>query len=211
MSQTLEIPERIAKLPLDDAGRPVPWFVAWVDGRPDFRVVGPGRREEAYAKRKCWVCGQQLGKYLVFVIGPMCALNRVSAEPPSHRDCAIFAAKACPFLSSPRMHRRDRDLPEGACAPDGIPLERNPGVTLLWVTRSYWPVPDNEGGYLFRLGPPEQTIWFREGRPATRNEILESIEGGLVEVRAIAIAEGPVAVRALEKSLKSALDLLPVS
>src|SRR5438132_506337 len=83
---------RISQLPIDDAGRPVPWFVAWVDGKPEFRVVGPGKREEAYAKRKCWVCGQQLGSYLVFVIGPMCALNRISSEPPSHKDCAIFAA-----------------------------------------------------------------------------------------------------------------------
>jgi hypothetical protein len=209
MNPTLEIPERIKALPLDDAGRPVPWFVAWVDGRPEFRVIGPGKREEAYRKKKCWVCGQQLGKYLVFVIGPMCALNRISSEPPSHKDCAIFSAKACPFLATPRMHRRDRDLPEEAQRADGIMLDRNPGVTLLWVTRSYWSLSDQMGGFVFQLGPPEQTLWFREGRPAARGEILESIEGGLVEVRKIALAEGILAVRALEKSYQAALDLLP--
>jgi hypothetical protein len=199
-----EIPERIAQLPLDDAGRPVPWFVAWVEGKPDFRIVGPGKREEAYAKRKCWVCGQQLGRYLVFVIGPMCALNRISSEPPSHKDCAIFAARACPFLTTPRMHRRIRDLPEEASKADGIPIDRNPGVTLLWVTKSYWPVSDQMGGFLFRLGPPEQTLWFREGRPASREEILESIEGGLVTVRAIAEQEGVVALNLIHELRKAA-------
>jgi hypothetical protein len=211
MSQTLEIPERIASLPRDDAGRPVPWFVAWVDGKPEFRAIGPGKREEAYAKRKCWVCGQQLGRYLVFVIGPMCALNRISSEPPSHKDCAIFSAKACPFLSTPRMHRRTRDLPEGVSDADGLMIKRNPAVSLLWVTRSYWPFSDQMGGFLFRLGPPEQTLWFREGRPASRNEILESIEGGLVEVRKVAETEGAIALRALEKSYQEALALLPAA
>src|SRR6266403_372174 len=208
-NHTLELPSRVSQLPLDEHGRPVPWFVAWVDGKPEFRAVGPGKREEAYHKRKCWVCGQQLGRYLVFVIGPMCALNKISSEPPSHKDCAIFAAQACPFLASPRMHRRTRDLPDGVQKADGIPLDRNPGVTLLWVTKNYWPVSDQMGGYLFQLGPPEQTIWFKEGRPASRSEILESIEGGLVTVRAIAESEGPAALRALEKSYQEALALLP--
>ncbi len=108
------------------------------------------------------------------------------------------------------MHRRTRDLPDGAQEPDGIPLDRNPGVSLLWVTKSYWPLSDQMGGYLFRLGPPEQTLWFREGRPATRPEILESIEGGLVEVRQIAEMEGPAALRALDKSHREALALLPL-
>ncbi len=211
MKDVIEIPGRISQLPIDKHDRPVPWFVAWVDGKPDFRCIGPGKREEAYHKRKCWICGQQLGQYLVFVIGPMCALNRISSEPPSHKDCAIFAAKACPFLAMPKMHRRTRDLPEDTSEPDGLGLDRNPGVTLLWVTKSYWPVPDQMGGFLFRLGPPEQTFWFREGRSANRQEILESIEGGLVTVRAIAAEEGPVALRALEKSHQEALALLPAA
>jgi len=32
-------------LPIDpDRGYPVPWFVAWVNGKPDFRVIGVGKR-----------------------------------------------------------------------------------------------------------------------------------------------------------------------
>lgn len=31
---------------------------------------------------------------MTFVVGPMCELNRISGEPPSHRECAEFSA-AC--------------------------------------------------------------------------------------------------------------------
>ena len=33
-------------------------------------------------------------------------MNRTSAEPPSHRDCAEFAVKACPFLTQRELTRR---------------------------------------------------------------------------------------------------------
>src|SRR5215467_3774641 len=93
------LPKRMLALPIDGRGYPVPWFVAWIRGEPDFRVIKPGGAEIAYHRNLCWLCGQRLGTYKTFVIGPMCTLNRVSAEPPSHRDCAEFAAKACPFLT----------------------------------------------------------------------------------------------------------------
>ena len=102
----IEMPSRIARLPTD-RGFPVPWFVAWIDGKPDFRVIAPGRVAEAVNKGKCWVCGGTLFGTRAYVVGPMCAVNRTSAEPPSHRDCARYSAKACPFLSRPTMRRRD--------------------------------------------------------------------------------------------------------
>jgi hypothetical protein len=34
-----------------------------------------------------------------FVVGPMCGINRNSAEPPSHKECAQWSARNCPFLS----------------------------------------------------------------------------------------------------------------
>jgi hypothetical protein len=120
------VPERIAKLPRDDRGYPVPWFVAWVDGRPDFRVIEGGRIFEALKERRCWVCGEKLGRYLAFVIGPMCAINRITSEPPSHRDCALFAARACPFLTMPRMKRNERAKPEGYQEPAGFPSREIP-------------------------------------------------------------------------------------
>lgn len=41
------VPARMRHLPLDKHDRPVPWFAAWIDGQPDFRVVAPGRTRDA--------------------------------------------------------------------------------------------------------------------------------------------------------------------
>src|SRR5215471_20238556 len=100
-----QMPERVAKLPRDEKGRPVPWFVAWPDGKPDFRCVDAPKIYIAYRDQLCWICGEKLGKFLAFPIGPMCAVNHIASEPPSHKDCAIYAAMACPFLATPKMHR----------------------------------------------------------------------------------------------------------
>src|SRR5690606_32990139 len=109
-------PEQIQALPVDERGYPVPWFVAKVNGRWDFRVMADGKIGRATRNGVCWICGRPglTGREAVFVIGPMCVVNRVSAEPPAHRECAEYAAQACPFLSQPRMRRNERNMPAGA-------------------------------------------------------------------------------------------------
>jgi hypothetical protein len=203
------MPERIARLPRDDASRPVPWFVQWIDGKPDFRVMDGDKLILATKERLCWVCGQRLGKYVAFVLGPMCAVNRINAEPPSHLTCAQFSVRTCPFLSTPRMHRRERDLPEDTAAPAGIAIKRNPGAAAVWVTVSYRPFnPGN--GILFRVGPPVDLFWYCEGREATRAEVMASIESGLPLLQKLADEEGPEARASLEKDYQQALKLLPL-
>jgi len=200
-------PPRIAKLPRDSAGRPVPWFVYWKDGVPDFRVIGPGKVADAYYKRLCFVCGEPLGKFAAFVIGPMCAINHTSGEPPNHRDCALYSVRACPFLTTPRMHRRERDLPKDYDMP-GIGITRNPGVALVWITKTYRPL-NTPTGPICKFGEPVETLWFCEGRPATRAEIIHSIETGLPILRQLAQDEGPAAVKDLETRYNRMLALLP--
>lgn len=202
-------PERIRDLPLDARGYPVPWFVAWIDGRPDFRVIREGGIAQAHNKSLCWICGERRGRFGAFVIGPMCAVNRVSAEPPSHLSCATFAAEACPFLAQPKMKRNERDLPAEHEAPAGEMIRRNPGVALVWVSRGYKPFRDGRGGWLFDVGEPSETFWFAHGRPATRAEVMASIESGLPLLRGPAEREGPKAVAALERMTADALNLVP--
>jgi len=179
---TIDEPARIARLPHDHHGRPVPWFVAWIDGKPDFRIIKPGAVEIAWASRLCWVCGMLIHKAepKVFTIGPMCAVNRVSAEPPGHYDCAVYSARACPFLSTPNMIRRERHVPEGTSDPPGIFLRRNPGVAAVWIvkrnTAKIVPAPD---GNLFDIGVAQWVEWYARGRSATRREVVASIESGL--------------------------------
>ncbi|SRR5579862_4416175 len=170
-----------------DRGYPVPWFVDWIDGKPEFRAVDRRKFVQAVNEKLCWVCGKPLFGEMVFVIGPMCAVNRISSEPPLHRECARFSARACPFLSRPKAVRREDGL-ENKLPAAGLMVERNPGVTLLWFTRRYatMKVPRIEmpglqagAGILFKLGRAFKTEWYREGRDATREEIMESINTGL--------------------------------
>src|ERR1700734_4533418 len=106
------IPAQIDRLPRNKARYPVPWFVATIDGQPDFRVIRPGGIREALAREICWTCGIAVRRKedRAFVIGPMCAVNRVSSEPPSHETCANWAAVHCPFLTRPDMRRRERPI-----------------------------------------------------------------------------------------------------
>lgn len=176
------LPERMRHLPIDERGYPVPWFVAWVDGKPEFRVADNQKWTQCVRYSRCWVCGEVVGKFKTFVIGPMCAVNRTTSEPACHLDCAIFSATACPFLTLPKAKRNERNLPEGNSEPGGISIRRNPGVTCLWTTLGYR-VFETGTGPLFRLGDPTSVEWYAEKRQATRAEILASIDSGMPLLR----------------------------
>jgi len=196
------------KLSLDHRGYPVPWFVAWIDGKPDFRVIRPDGVNEALRFARCWLCGETLGAMKTFVIGPMCAVNRVTSEPPCHHDCATFAALACPFMILPAAKRRDSTLPEGTKDPAGHFLKRNPGAVCLWTVRAFRRFAV-QGGMLIDVGEPERVEWFAYGRPATRAEVMESIDSGLHHLWSMARAQHIDAAVALENQYAKMLPLLP--
>lgn len=217
MTRTLPVPPaRIDGLPRNAVGYPVPWFVATVDGQPDFRVIGEGKMDGAITLRLCWVCGGSLinrtlgpaATQYAYVSGPMCTVNRTSAEPPAHRACAIYAATACPFLTTPTMRRRSNNLPVTAIAPDGVMISRNPGVTAVWVTNT-WRMMD--GFQLFAISEPVEVLWFAEGRSATRAEVLESIRTGmpLLADEARKDPDPDAAMTALYAQYERALALVP--
>jgi hypothetical protein len=209
MTVDLVLPQRMVKLPKDKHGRPIPWFVAVIDGVPDFRVIRSGGIQDALRFKLCFLCGETLGSWAAFVLGPMCAVNRTAPEPPSHRDCAQYAARACPFLANPKMNRRPNNLPEDHVDPAGISIPRNPGVALVWVTRNWSVFRDPKGLPLFDIGRPEQTYWYAEGRDATRDEVLTSISTGLPTLREMAEKQGRVAVLQLDAQAEAARKLVP--
>jgi hypothetical protein len=207
----IPIPLEMQTLPIDRRGFPVPWFVSWDDGEPDFRVIGRGRFWAALKQGRCWVCGGKLGRLKTSVIGPMCAVNRITSEPPSHPGCARYAAQACPFLTNPRMRRNEKDLPPERIDPAGVHFPRNPGVMVLWSSlRASKPFEDGlTGGTLLTVGAPHAVEWWAKGRLATRTEAQEGLETGLPLLRQVADAEGNGAIEELaERSLK-AMRLLP--
>jgi hypothetical protein len=175
-----DIPPAIAALPRDSRGYPVPYFVQWIEGEPDFRIIDPAKLRACKVAGLCWVCGKPLPERYAFVIGPMCAINRTSQEPPSHLECANWSVRACPFLTKPQMKRREDELTEkyeGNVA--GFGIKRNPAVSLIWEANHYELFQDGKGGELVHIGPPLAISYWKEGRPATRAEVMESITSGL--------------------------------
>lgn len=208
------MPPAVARLPRNRQGYPIPWFVATLpDGSRDFRVADGERHADALRFGLCWVCGGRRGAFAAFVIGPMCAVNRISAEPPAHRDCAIYSALVCPFLSVPNMRRRDNNLPDGTADAGGISIPRNPGVALVPVTRRFTSFRAEFGarGVLCELGDPTELHWYAEGRTATRDEVLASMQSGLPALQAAcAEDEDPAAsLRVLDREYAKALALVP--
>ena len=206
----IPIPKRMKHLPISDTGFLTPWFVPRdQNGQPVPQAADPAKRHRAYRNSLCWCCGQALGIHMAFILGPMCLVNRVTAEPASHRECAEYAVRACPFLSKPRMKRNPTTPTEHKVPSAGIMIERNPGVVLIWMTRFYKPFRDRDGGVLFSVGEPDEVLFYSEGRIATRAEVLESINSGLPILREIASREGHSAVAELDKQYLRALKYLP--
>lgn len=200
------MPTRLRHRPISAEGYPIPAFVEYVDGKPDFRVMSGEHYARCIKHRMCWVCGQPLGKFMAFVIGPMCAVNRISAEPPSHYDCAMYSVHACPFLTQPRMRRNEKDLP-GEGKEVGVMLKHNPGVTLIWVTQGYRVFREGQG-VLCEIGDPVSIEFYREGRRATLDEVLASMDIGLPKLRAVAERQGRKAVERLEQQVSAAMKLV---
>lgn len=230
------LPPRFRKLAIDERGFPVPYFVQWIDpmsgkpvprgqGVPDFRVLNKQHWHDCVDPKKqlCWLCGEPLGQYRTFVIGPMCSISLVTAEPPSHHECASFAVRVCPFLSNPMAKRNERDLPEHRHVP-GISIARNPGVSCLWTVKrkGSFPgyrvfevdgrVPGSGKGLLIEINFKfAKCEWYAHGRLATYEEVTKSIDTGLPALQDVAHAQGIKAEDELARRLARYLraNILP--
>jgi hypothetical protein len=205
-------------LPVDARGYPVPYFVAWLDasglptkpgeGTPDFRLVTPGVVVKCHLDELCWVCGQTLDAHKSFVIGPISALNRWCSEPPSHLDCADFSARACPFLIHPAERRREQRMPDAWSPPPGNAIQCSPRLAVVWTVRRYRLVQVNDRA-VFDIGEPEDVRWYTEGRPATRAEVLASIDSGLPVLYERAKPRGQGAADEIRRRYDACMPLLP--
>jgi hypothetical protein len=211
--ETVPMPQRIRQLAKDARGYPVPWFVHWQDGKPLFPVVDPNKLRRALKFNLCWVCGDRLGRNVAFVLGPMCVANRITPEPPAHRDCALYALKVCPFLIQPRMKRVPLDrLPDEVHEAAGFPEPRNPGLCALWITRDYRPFAPTAGGegMLIRIGDPVSPVqWWREGREATVEDACAGFAASCAVLHDRAAQEGDEAVADCAGMIERARQYLP--
>jgi hypothetical protein len=199
LPSNFELPPRMKKLPRDPDGNPIPWFAQTSDGQGNFSM-DPYKWMKAVEDLRCWICGEQLGTYRAFMLGPLLAVGRTAMDPPSHRECAEFWVQHFPLLSDKK--------------------KQNPSIVMMiWITRKYaLPISENDadmnlpgqpGGPMFSLGEPEEVLYYCQGRPATREEIRGAMEPGISNLRAKAKLEGPESSSDLEELIKRAEELMP--
>jgi len=146
MPAHFEIPGFLSHLPVDERGYPIPYFVAIVKGEPDFRLLDAAKQKICVDYNKCAVCGKRLVKGLYyFVSGPIGVNNRISTDPPMHRECAEFSIEACPHLHFEKSRRRDKDIIQHA-DPHGAQLLDKPEVFIIAQADNYRFSKKNPGG-----------------------------------------------------------------
>ena len=204
LSLPSQMPERIRQLPRSAEGYPVPFFTSWRDGEPEFGIVCERKREAARLRKVCWICGDHLGVYKCFMVGPARALSRSSIDPPSHLQCAAFSAVACPFMLNPAP----KPTGEEELDPPGSLRDPNPGVTVLWSTKSFETKPMGPSK-LFLLGPPTALAWYKQGRAATLAEVSASVADVVPLLQERAEREGEHALRDLVAAVQQIMPMMP--
>ena len=95
------IPRRIQQnLLRDPNGRFIPFFVRYIDNVPDFRFIDARMINRCVLCGVCWVCGLPLPKksqQVGFTLTTASPMRRFATEPPSHPDCAVYAARVWPM------------------------------------------------------------------------------------------------------------------
>lgn len=212
LRESVMMPARIASLPRDHRAFPIPYFVQWENDKPVFPAFDPVRFKRCVERQFCWVCGQPLGRMMAFTIGPMCVINRVTAEPPSHTECAHYSVQVCPFLTTPQMRRvpAHKIHDGGVTPPGGVMVPDNPGGAVVWVCRTYR-LEHTDTGPIIRIGDPLGGVeWWFKGQRATSAEAAALFDDAARRLRRLALQlDGPAALPALERQIRFAEGLLP--
>jgi len=126
----ITIPDFLKHLPISEKGYPLPYFVARVNGKPDFRLLDERKQLLCVAHKTCGICGKKLfkGAYY-FISGPKGYENKVSTDPAMHRQCAEYSLKTCPHLFYEKAERRQKGLEN---LPPSADMDMNkPDIHLL--------------------------------------------------------------------------------
>jgi hypothetical protein len=189
-----DAPSRLAHLPRDRRGFPVPWFVSWGAGEPRFPVVDAAKLSLAWNEERCWVCGDRLGAHRGWVVGPMSVIEGATPEPPSHYECAAFSVSACPHLSTADARFSGRYADDADCVAQPNISKATSAVTAIWITKGRGATPFRAGaGTLFGLAEPTRLEWYAAGRPASDGEVRVAIEQAVPTLRTAAVAQGRAA------------------
>ncbi len=162
----VKIPPRMAKLPRDPRGYPIPVNVLQSGGIVDFRVIDHESTMRLLKTRCCAMCGQPLGTRMAFVGGPSSIAHRLFTDAPVHRECGTYAIKVCPFLAAPKFaysRHVPSDLPEGltAVVNEGVSTNR-PEFFGLGICEDFELV-DYAGQIAIHAAPWKRLEWWAYG------------------------------------------------
>jgi hypothetical protein len=162
-----KFPARIRKLPRDTHGHPIPWF-AWRDaeGQVHITTIDQQKRRWSYQFGICQICGQRLGAYKAFALGPNQVETRTTTEGPAHPGCVRYALRVCPFLSNPNWKRHDGTK------------SFNPGKFALWITRDYEIGVLPDGAIAIIVGEPVSVRWWTAGHQLEKSKFRVSVLDG---------------------------------
>ena len=161
------MPPRVARLPRDARGFPIPAGNAVVAGVADFATLDMEKWAALLHRRACGICGETMFGPVYFIGGSLCARNRLFFDHPMHGACALYALKVCPYLALPNfMHRKTVPQHEGFMT-EVIPRasDQKPARFMLGRTRSYaghWHGAD----LLLRADPWLRVSWWHAGQEA---------------------------------------------
>jgi hypothetical protein len=139
MKFNLPIPPQLQHLRRDDRGYPIPYFVTWIDDKPDFRLLSLSRQRECVDKGLCDVCGKKLFKEsYYFITGPVGLQNRIQSHTPMHKECAEFTLIACPHIFLEKAERRQTgDIYHKASEKNPVGIMEKPDALFLIRSKSY--------------------------------------------------------------------------
>lgn len=171
MAFNLEIPKELSHLKIDKRGYPIPYFVSWVNGEPEFRYMDHKRLMMIIEKKLCHICGIKLPKdYFYFISGPVGLQNKVSSDAAMHRICAEFSLKACPHLYLQKAERRENDDLGKHLNARPSPLIKEKPSELYLVKSSKFLLIEYEGHPYIRFTPVSSEKYIYEN-----NKLIKSL------------------------------------
>jgi hypothetical protein len=152
--KSIEIPPFLSHLKVDERGYPIPFFVAYVKGKPDFRMIDPKKFNYCFEQDLCFVCGKKHVKKNYFIVtGPQGLANGVHSDCPSHRGCLEYSLKICPHLFFESSQRNERgEHYNHAVKTTGVAgVKEKPDILYLIKADKWVTIPGPNGGVLIKF------------------------------------------------------------
>jgi hypothetical protein len=175
--QDVEMPPSLAARPRDPRGFPIT-FVTLIDhkGKPDFTTIDARKIIACIQQSRCGMCGEAWPSMsnspegarrsddhlMAFIGGPLSCQNRNFLDPPMHVECAEYAMKVCPHITTPTARYKKQVLggPDQREVFDEVAAER-PEKFGLYVTDGCRVI-DYQGQPVFIANPPSRLEWTSE-------------------------------------------------